>query len=271
MGQRQWCIIKIIVSLLVVIVCGGVYIFFLTRMITQDTAYTGNNSITIKRDDIVSKVLHNINSEQIEEAFFLIEQLKNDDNINNEIKTYFSNFEKFYRTINNGYTNLNTSIFIKNSTALENYFGTNSKDEQAIVPYFCIKHYNAKNKKQEKEVAIYKDYIDRFVEGSVSLNKEGANIICLYIYASYAKTEKDFVPLKDEIARYFVIYKNNLGDNGDLNIQRKYLLDFQENLRQNPDFKREFWSWNTVIHPFETGKKYFNGKKKMEPYPIQYL
>ncbi len=273
MTQRNKYIIQIIVSLLVCLFVGYLFISNVIELIKNDTQYTGHRTITLQGNDIVTQILHDINSSRIKETLEKINILKEDGLIQKDIKDYFINFEEFIKGTN---LTINTDTFIKNSKVLEEYFSKDSKEQilskASIVPYYLIKKYNARNKNQKDEMSVYKDYIDKFVEGHRdSLNKEGANVICLYVYSRYDGNKDNFVDLKNEIARFLKVYQNSLGDNGYLTIQRKYLKSFQENNRENPNFKPKFFSWNTIRHPLKTANNILSGYTQMEPYPTTNL
>ncbi len=273
MTQRKKYIIQIIISLLVCIIFGCLFINNVIELIKNDVQYTGHRTTTVSGNDIVSQILHDINSSREKEALEKINMLKEDELIQKDIKNYFINFEEFIKGTN---LIINTNTFIKNSKVLEEYFSKDSKEQilskASVVPYYLIKKYNAQNKNQKDEISVYKDYIDKFVEGRRdSLNKEGANVICLYVYSRYDENKNNFVDLKNEIARFLKVYKNSLGDNGYLPIQRNYLKSSQEKLRENPNFKPKLLSWDTIKHPLKTVNNIFSGYKQMELYPTTNL
>lgn len=184
---------------------------------------------------------------------------RNIDKFKKELDSITNNDEgKTYQTDNKNPTSLNTDTFIKNSEYIRQYYGGNNEDaitKSSYVPYCFIKIYNAVLGTQKEQRGIYKSYIDFFVTGRTLFDKQAANVLCLYVYASYdaAKTTTDFSNLKSEIEKFLNEHKNELGENGDMSIQRGYLTNANEILRLKPDSKAWF------------------GKDRLKPYPASNL
>lgn len=227
MDKKKQYIIQIIISLIVCIVFGSLYIYG-----TMKNIYDGQNEI--QGNDIVSKILRDINIGNVKTALKEIDELNKDNSIDVEIKNYFSDFVQAFNKSDSIFSSfVDTKKFIKNSYVLERYF---SNDRQAlykasVIPYYLIKKYNSKQR-QKKEISVYKEYMDRFVEGK-PLNKENANVACLYFYARYDALDKDFTNLRNEMVEFLIKNKDSLGDNGKLPIQRDYLNQFMKNLNDN--------------------------------------
>lgn len=242
---------------LIIFIFAGFWIKQLIYTNINDRAYTGNTkddggTISLERSIYVNKALEDILLSRISTVFNEdIRDILNDTSIPEGIKKYFSDFEEFYKYAiakeKNYSTTLTTETFIKNSAVLGMYFDNDSKEDKlkkaSIIPYYFIKNYNSQNKKQKNEKALYKAYIDTFVTGRPSLDISGANVLCLYIYSCYdsAKKETDFVNLKEEIEIFLKDYNTELGENGDLRIQRNYITGAQEILRKKPSGKAFFW------------------------------
>jgi len=254
----------IIVSAIIIVLFGLYDIFKIYNMSTSDRAFTGakddGGTITLERKDPVKVVLEDIYSSRMNNVFDDINKIEENDSIPDGIKIYFRDFKEYYKFAvgkeKGAATTISTMTFINNSSILEAYFKNSSKQENlsksTIVPYYFIKNFNSLNSKQKEEKAVYKAYIDHFVTGNTSLNPQAANVICLYVYACYesASKPKDFENLKSEIEKFIAEYKVNLGENGDMNIQRNYLETSQEILRKKP--KNKGWLPQNRIKSYPT-------------------
>ncbi len=269
MNQRNKYIFQIIISLLVCIICVFFYIIESTKNIQEEN--NAKKESIIKGDDIVSEILRNIDLGKIEKALENINELN--ENIPKEVKEYFINFTKTY----NKSIKLDTNKFIKNSKDLEQYFSEDKQrlDKISVIPYFLIKEFNSKNRKQKNEIAVYREYIDNFVKIKKYLNKKDANIICLYIYSCYDATDKDFEYLLKEVEDFIKKHEDSLGDNGYLSIQKKYLQEFKTNLEHNKTRKPNIIGiikdcFSSVLEVSEAPNKLIN-ESVMYRYPRQYL
>lgn len=247
--------VSVIVSAIICVMVGGFLAKIAFDTVTTDRAFKGvsedGGAVTLNRKDPVLKILGDIHLSRITSAMDSMRTIRHDGSLPLGIKSYFSDFEEFYKYAiekTEDYTTpLTTETFIRNAITIKEYFSRDSKDDNlskaSIIPYFFIKNYNATNKKQKNERATYKAYIDNFVVGRASLDNQAANVICLYVYASYhaGSRPKDYESLKAEIANFIEAYPQNLGENGDMSIQRTYLINAQELLRKRPKGKGLPW------------------------------
>lgn len=252
------------VCVLTCLVFAGLFIYLLSYSIRNDRAFKGVNedggAISLERTDCVKKALEDIHVSRISTVFDEdIPDINKDASLPEGIKKYFADFEDFYKFAvakkKNYKTTIKTETFIKNSVVISKYYDKVSKEDRlfraSIVPYYFIKKYNALNKKQKKEKALYKEYIDTFVSGRASLDVLGANVLCLYVYSCYEAASKpsDYASLKSEVEQFLNEYKNNFGENGDMKIQSTYLKGAEEVLRKKP--KSKGWMPSNRIKPFK--------------------
>ena len=252
-----------IVCVITCLVFAGIFIYLLSYSIRNDRAFRGakedGGAVTLERTDYVKKTLHDIHISDINTVLNEdIQDIMNDTSLPDGIKNYFRNFEEFYKFAivkeKNYKTSLTTESFIKNSEVIKSYFAKDSKEDKlsqaAIVPYYFIKKFNVFNKKQKKEKALYKEYIDSFVSGRAALDIPGANVLCLYVYSCYDAASKptDYASLKAEVEFFLEEYKEYLNENGDMKIQRNYLIGAQEILRKKN--KSKGWLPSNRIQPF---------------------
>ena len=260
-----------LINIVCVVTCllfAGIFTYLLSYSIKNDRAFRGakedGGAVTLDRTDYVKKALHDIHISDINTVINEdIRDIMNDTSLPEGIKNYFKTFEEFYKFAivkeKNYKTGLTTDSFIKNSEVIKAYFAKDSKEDRlsqaAIVPYYFITNYNIYNKKQKKEKMLYKDYIDAFVSGRASLDTQGANVLCLYVYACYEAASKpaDLASLKAEVESFLEEYKEFLGENGDMKIQRNYLTDAKEVLRLKS--KSKGWLSKNRIHPFSELQK----------------
>ena len=242
-------------------------VFLLVISAIKGMSYDGKTQSRNRSGENVAFALDNLASGRLKDALADIEAVVSDDSEPESIKRLFRSFLPSLEFFVKGESSVdkydlhqsrNARIFINDASVIQQYFSKEKKEKglarAAVIPYWLIKTFYAEDRHQKDNLFVYDDYIRHFISGKM-IDVQGANVICLYVYAKYdaASTAREYEVLNEEITNFLKVYAP-LREKGDMKIQRTYLLNAQEVLKNNPN-------GNAV-------KKIISSKNKLKPYPL---
>lgn len=213
-----------------------------------DTLYTGAASAKSEEAilicSILQKIENNFKSEFIEEIY----SMQNNVTIAHGVKSYLLNFADTcvkHDAKDKKMELVSSSYFVSNVFPLKDFLiqnGLNEGDALSyceIIPYYCIKFYEQDNNKNQTwknplNMELYNNYIKIFATTHKKLSEKSADVICLYLNASYdclKKKEKNSLKrIQESVKKFQSDFESEIGENGIYERQRNYLKSILDSL-----------------------------------------